>query len=219
LRPEDLAARHPRLYHVAAPGALPGILRHGLLPTSGLLSLFEVPEADRPTIERRRRPASVTLTHPAHGEATITDNLPLSEAALETRLEDGLAPEDWLGLLNERVFFWPDEDGVRRLLGARLNRDRERLVLVLDTLSLARRHGDRMELAAINTGSTIRRPARRGRSTFTPLHRHSYEAWRRLRGGRDRVREVTVVGGVVDLADHLIEHRRVAPGRRGGDLA
>ena len=62
------------------------------------------------------------------------------------------------------------EDGVRRLLGARLNRERERLVLVLDTLSLARRHGDRMELAAINTGSTIRRPARRGRSTFTPLH-------------------------------------------------
>jgi uncharacterized protein DUF7002 len=198
---------------VADPAALQGILRHGLLPTSRLLTLFEVPDADRVAIERRCRPASVTLTHPLHGRATITDNLPLSEAALERCLEDGLAPEDWLAILNERVFFWPDEESLGRMLGARLNRGRERLVLVFDTLSLARRHGERMELAAINTGSTIRRPARRGRSTFTPLHLHDYDAWRRLRGGRDRIREVTVVGGVSRMADHLIEHRRVGAGR------
>jgi hypothetical protein len=205
-----LAAKHPRLYHVADPGALPGILRHGLLPTSDLLSLFEVPSADRHAIERRRRPASVPLRHPVHGEAVVTDNLPLSEAALALCLDDGLAPGDWLALLNSRVFFWPDEEGLGRLLGARLNRNRERLVLVLDTLGLARRHQRRMELAAINTGSTIRRPARRGLSTFVPLLRHDYEAWRRLRGGLDRIREVTVVGGVPDAAEHLIEHRFVA---------
>jgi uncharacterized protein DUF7002 len=209
LTPEDLAARHPRLYHVADPAALPGILRHGLLPTSALLSLFEVPEADRPAIERRRRPAGVALSHPVHGRAVITDNLPLSEAALEACLDDGLAPADWLGILNGRVFFWPDEESLGRLLGARLNRRRERLVLVLDTLSLARRHQRRVELAAINTGSTIRRPARRGLSTFTPLLRHDYLTWRRLRGGLDRIREVTVVGGVADVADHLVEHRSV----------
>lgn len=211
MSPEDLAAVHPRLYHVADPAALPGILRHGLLPTSGLLSLFEVSNAERHAIERRRRPASVRLTHPTHGEAVITDNMPLSEAALETCLDDGLAPGDWLLLLNSRVFFWPDEAGLARLLGARLNRGRDRLVLVLDTLGLARRHGRRMELSAINTGSTIRRPARRGLSTFTPLGLHDYEAWRRLRGGRDRVREVTVVGGVADIAEHLAGHY-VAPG-------
>lgn len=212
MSPEDLAAVHPRLYHVADPGALPGILRHGLLPTSGLLTLFEVPEAERRAIERRRRPESVRLTHPEHGEAVITDNLPLSEAALEACLDDGLTPADWLLLLNSRVFFWPDEEGLARLLGARLNRNRDRLVLVLDTLGVARRHHRRMELSAINTGSTIRRPARRGLSTFTPLGRHGCEAWRRLRGGRDRIREVTVVGGVADVGEHLVGHY-VAPGR------
>lgn len=210
MSPEELAAKHPRLYHVTDPRALPGILRHGLLPTSGLLSLFEVPAADRPAIERRRRPAGVPLSHPTHGDAVITDNLPLSEAALASCLDDGLAPGDWLAMLNERVFFWADEEGLGRLLGARLNRGRDRAVLVLDTLGVARRHGPRMELSAINTGSTIRRPARRGLSTFVPLHRHGYEAWRRLRGGRDRVREVTVVGGVSDVAEHLVEHRFVA---------
>jgi len=166
LSPEDLAAKHPRLYHLTAPDALSGILRHGLLPTSALLTLFEVPNADRHRIERRRRPASVPLSHPVHGAAVITDNLPLTEAALEACLDDGLTPEDWLAILNSRAFFWPDEESLARLLGARLNRGRERLVLVLDTLSLARRHQQRMELAAINTGSTIRRPARRGLSTF-----------------------------------------------------
>lgn len=204
MSPDDLAARHPRLYHVAEPGALPGIVRHGLLPTSTLLSLFEVAPADRPAIERRRRPIGVPLTHPVHGEAVINDNVPLSETALVACLDDGLAPADWLAILNRRVFFWPDEESLAGLRGARLNRDRDRLVLVLDKVSLARRHGERMELAAINTGSTIRRPARRGLSTFTPLHRHDYETWRRLRCGRDRIREVTVVGGVTEVADHLI---------------
>jgi hypothetical protein len=210
--PEDLAALHPRLYHVADPVALPGILRHGLLPTSDLLSLFDVPATERRAIERRRRPAGVPLEHPVHGRAVITDNLPLSEAALAACLNDGLAPGDWLALLNSRVFFWPDRDSLARLLGARLNRGRDRLVLVLDTLGVARRHRRRMELAAINTGSTIRRPARRGLSTISPLELHDYGTWRRLRGGRDRIREVTVVGGVADVAEHLVEHY-VAPGR------
>jgi hypothetical protein len=212
LSPEDLAKIHPRLYHVTDPSALQGIMRHGLLPTSVLLSLFEVPSVDRKAIERRRRPASVSLSHPIHGSAIITDNRPLSETALTTCLDDGLAPEDWLAILNNRIFFWSDEKSLARLLGARLNRVRDRLVLVLDTLSVARQHHQRMELSAINTGSTIRRPARRGLSTFVPLARHDYETWRRLRGGWDRIREVTVVGGVTQIADHLIKHCRV-PGR------
>jgi hypothetical protein len=206
LSPEDLAAQHPRLYHLTDPGALPGILRYGLLPTSRLLSLFEVPAARRVPIEHQRRPRSVTLTHPRHGMAVITDNLPLSEAALASCLDDDLAPGDWLALLNQRVFFWPDKAHLAAHLNARLNRGRQRLVLVLDTLSVARRHADRMELTAINTGSTIRRPARRGRSTFVPLLAHSYTAWRRLRGGRDSIKEITVLDGFSEVSEHLIEH-------------
>jgi hypothetical protein len=204
--PEDLAAKHPYLYHLTDPAALPGILRHGLLPTSGLLSLFEVPQADRVAIERRRRSAGVPITHPVHGTAMITDNLPLSEAALTVCLDDGLSPEDWLLFLNQRVFFWPDEENLDGHRHARLNRGRERLVLVLDTLSLVRQHHEHVQLTAINTGATLRKPARRGLATFVPAHLHSYEGWRRLRGGRDRLKEVAVVGGVADIADHLVKH-------------
>ena len=212
MTPEDLAALHPRLYHVTTPGALPGILRHGLLPTTRLLDLYEVPAPGRPAIEAARRPASVTLHHPEHGPATVTDNLPLHVRALEACLDDALRPADWFRILNERVFLWADVAGMRRLLGARLNRGRAREVLVLDTLGVARAHFAHVAISAINSGATLRRAARRGLSTFTPLGQCSYREWRGLRGRQDRILEVTVVGGVADVAAHLVGHCVVPAG-------
>jgi hypothetical protein len=209
--PEDFAEKHPRLYHLTDPDAQPSIMRLGLLPTSTLLTLFEVGASERPAYERRRRRETMTLSHPAHGTLRIADNLPLTENALTTCLDDGLTPEDWLLMLNARVFFWPDVDNLVNHRSARSNRGRDRLVLVFDTLKLARAHADRMELTPINTGSTIRKPARRGLSTFTPMLAHSYLAWRKLRGGNDAVREVTALGGVPDIAPFLVESYLSSP--------
>jgi hypothetical protein len=212
MTPEHLAGLHPRLFHVADQDALSGIERHGLLSTTALLDLFEIAPEDRVAIERRRRPASVPIAHAVHGRAVITDNIPLSEAALAGCLDDGLSPADWLVLLNRRVFLWPSRQAVEGLLAARANRGRTKLVVEFDTLSLAAAHRDRVEIAPINTGNTRRRPARRGLSIFTPLDRHSYDDWRRLRGGRDVIREVTVVGGVADAARHIVSTRPVRCG-------
>ncbi len=205
---EALAARHPRLFHRTAPGTLPGSLRPGLLSTSELLTLFEVPCEVRAALEAAPRPDGVVLRHPVQGQATLTDNLPLSVAALAGCLDDGVTPAAWLRLLNRRVFFWADEAGLQRLLGARLNRGRARTVLVLDTLGVVSDCAERVELSAINSGATMRRPARRGLATFTPLAAApSLGAWRRLRGGRDDVREVTVLDGVPDIGRYVMEVR------------
>lgn len=208
---EDLAALHPRLFHLTTPGAWPSIAARGLLSTAALVELFALPAERREALTRRRRPAEVPLHHPAHGLAVLNDNRPLSEAALAGCLEDGLAPADWLGILNARVFFWADEAGLARLLGSRMNRGRAREVLVFDTLSLAQAHAARVELSPINSGATLRRPARRGLSTFTPLGAMSYAAWRRRRGMRaqDRILEVAVRDGVPDIARFLVERREV----------
>jgi hypothetical protein len=202
---QEFAQRHPHLYHLTDPDALPSIERFGLLSTSALLTLFEVTTAERAAIERRRRSATVSLSHPRYGKVQITDNLPLSEQALGKCLDDNLSPQDWLGMLNERVFFWPSLSTLDVHLNARMNRGRDRRVLVSDTLALARAYGPQMELAAINTGSTIRKPARRGLATFTALHACSRAEWAGLRGRRDTLKEVTLGQGMTDVRPFLLE--------------
>jgi hypothetical protein len=210
MSPEELAKKHPRLFHITRPQALPLIERHGLLSTSRLLDLFELSATERCIIEERRRPVNVVIRHALHGEAIITDNLPLSELALQKCLDDGLTPADWLRMINRRVFFWPDETRLGNHLKVSEKSGEARSVLVFDTMSLVRAHHRRVELAAINTGSTIRRPARRGLSTFSAAHLHSYSEWQKLRGGRDRVKEVTVIDGVDDIHEHLVDCYDVA---------
>jgi hypothetical protein len=128
-------------------------MKHGLLPTSALLDLFEIVGEQRVAIVGRPREAEVLLEHATHGKAVISDNSPLTAKSLERCLDDGLRPADWLKMLNERVFFWVDRRPVARLLDARINRDRARDVLVVDTLSLARCLADEMDIAPINTGA------------------------------------------------------------------
>lgn len=209
MSPEELAAKHPALFHITRPQAVQSIRQHGLLSTSRLLDLFEVPADERVRIEASRRPRSMLVSHPLHGTATITDNIPLSEIALEKCLDDGLKPADWLRTLNRRVFFWADEKNLTNHLGASAGRGEKRTVLVLDTLRLVTAHMERVELSAINTGSTIRKPARRGLLTFTPAGRHTYPEWQQLRGGRDRIKEITVVDGVPDVAAYITDRYEV----------
>lgn len=212
MTPEDLAVLHPRLHHLTTPGAWPSIARLGLLSSEALLRRVGAPEAEVRRLTSTRRPGEVAVQDGAGGRVVLNDNTPLSETALAACLDDGLAPADWLAMLNARVFFWADESGLARLAGARMNRGRVREVLVVDTLSLARAHAARMELCPINSGATLRRAARRGVATFTPLGAMSYQEWRRRRGRRapDRILEVVVRDGVPDIAEHVIERRELA---------
>ncbi|MBY0292439.1 MAG: hypothetical protein K2W92_04035 [Alphaproteobacteria bacterium] len=205
MTPEELAARHPRLYHVTEPGAWASVAQKGLLSTTRLLDLFEIEAELRIRIETKRRPAAVPLEHPTHGRVIINDNQPLNEKALTCCLDGGLTPADWLRLLNSRVFFLASEEGLNRLLGARFNRHRPREVIVINTLSLATAHAERIELCPINSGSTLRKAARRGLDTFTPLLHHSFKDWSKHRGRRDQILEITVRDHVTDITHHMID--------------
>lgn len=211
MTPEELAQRHPKLYHVTSPGAWKQIQARGLLPAARLVDLLEPDESRRILLTTTRRPTEALLEHPVHGRAILNDNLPLSERALASCLDDGLTPRDWLRMLNDRVFFWASEDGLDRLLGAKMNRGRRRDVLVFDTCRLARVHAERIEISPINSGSTIRRPARRGLTTFTPLLAKSYREWQQQRGRRDRIVEVVVRDGVPDIERYFLEARTAEP--------
>jgi hypothetical protein len=211
MSPEELSALHPRLFHVTLPAMSGSIRRHGLLSTSRLLDLFDIRGAARERLERCRRPGPVHLHHPGHGSVTLNDQTPMSEAALAGCLDDGLSPADWIEILNRRVFFWADGNRLARLVGARANRVRAIDVMVVDTQRLAQRHADRIELCPINSGATIRKAARRGLQTFTPLLALPYKTWTQQRGARDKIVEVTVLDGVPDIASYVIDIRRIEP--------
>jgi Family of unknown function (DUF7002) len=94
--------------------------------TEALLDRFEVAEPQRTELLTRRRAVSVTISHPEHGTAVVRDNIPLSESKLAAALTD-MTVEQWLRLLNSKVFFWLQRERVNRLLGARAYRDSSHL--------------------------------------------------------------------------------------------
>lgn len=207
LTPERLASMHPRLHHFAQAGAHEGVRRHGLLSAAAAVALWG---AD-PSVLAAPRPRAVRLDHPEHGVLWLNDNRPLRAGPLARCLEGGLTPDDWLASLNARVFLWAREEDGLGFARARLAQGHPTELMVFDALGLARAHWGRIEVAPINTGSALRRPAPRGPGTFAPAEGLDWAAWRRRRGlsAPDRIKEVTVLGAVPDAGDHLMEVRRV----------
>ena len=189
MTPEELAFKHPRLYHITSPNSWPLIKLLGLCSAQSLMQQLE---PQKSYLLKQRRSDSIVIHHTDLGQAVLTDQRPLSVKALTRCLDNELAPQDWLTELNRRVFFWADRSGAERLLKAKTNRHRARNVLIFDTYRLACDYAEYIQLSAINTGSTIRKPARRGLATYTPMLKHSYAEWRKLRGGNDKILEVTL---------------------------
>lgn len=209
---DELISNYPRLWHMAEDGSWPSIKDHGLLSTSSLLDLHGISGNERRAIESQRRPDLVSLSTNGVGSTVIRDNKPMSDAALNGCLTDGLTPEQWYTTLNGMIFFWLSKDRVHRLLGARAYRNRPHIVITVETASLVEAHLDNVRLSPINSGSTIMKPQPRGRNTFLPISAYPFETWRRQRGKRDAVVELTVIGGVPDIVRHALTVQRVDGG-------
>jgi hypothetical protein len=183
---------------MAEAGSWDSAVGHGLLSTSGLLDLFEVPPDERLQIESTVRPESLTIAHDVHGAAVIRDNKPLRPEFL--RLEGQMTEREWCELLNRHVFFWPTEERLVRLLCARAYRDQEHDVITVATEELVARHGARIRLSRLNSGSTLYPNAPpRGAGTFQRIADF----------GRHANVEVAVEGGVPDIAElALVVERR-----------
>src|SRR5665811_360358 len=74
--------------------------------------------------------------------------------------------EEWLLMLNERVFFWPSEDRLKHFLQAASYAKSAHLVIEVDTKALLDHYDERVFISSMNTGTTSPYAAPRGRSTF-----------------------------------------------------
>ena len=200
----ELIDRFPRLFHMADRRAWDGIVDHGLLSTTALLDLYEIPPEERERIEGSRRPEIVVLEHPEHGTAYIRDNKPLTETKLANALDPGVSVADFLRLLNGKVFFWLTPERLGELLQARAYRDREHLILTLETQRLLDVYGDSVTLSPINSGATMYNAAPRGMDTFKSIAEYNYELRRRKRGPKKAIAELAVDYGIPDVLDYTL---------------
>ena len=214
---EELIAEYPRLFHLAEAGSWPAIAAHGLLPTAAIVSSSGLSPAEQAGILRRPRARALPVDHPQLGRVVIRDQSPLRAHILEQALR-GMSVEQWLETLNDRVFFWLHQQRLGQLLNARRNRGRPHDVLTVDTASLVARHRDRIRLSAVNSGATLYPGApERGPFTFTAIEDYPYAERRRRRPPATAVVELAVLGGVPDIAAHVISVRRL-PGTPAATL-
>lgn len=207
---EELVNHYPYVYHMAETGTWESIKKHGLLSTVALLDLFEVEGAARQTIESERRPESVIITHPKHGQAVIRDQKPMTDSALLKCLKKPVTPQDWYRTLNGNVFFWLSSERLGRLLSARAYRSKQHCVLTLNTGRLISLHHKQITLCPINSGSTIFKPQDRGTGTFLSIADYPFDEWASRRPIRDAVVELVVkysVPHVLNLVERVDERK------------
>jgi hypothetical protein len=201
MRTSELIRLYPELYHMAEDGSWPSIERHGLLSAEGLVDAWEVPAQRKARLLGEVRPDSQVIEHPVMGVATVRDQAPIVSEALE-RLVVGMTAQEWLGLLNERSFFFLQRKRLSGLLNARSYRGRPHTVITFDTAALVDRYEASIELCRINSGFVQRHSVTpRSRDLFLPIADYPHplrdEAW----GGKAYdVAELCVVGGVGDVS-------------------
>jgi hypothetical protein len=193
---------------MAAIDSWDSIKKHGLLSTSRLLDLFEIPANERKQIEGERRPHSVPIEHKKYGRVVIRDQKPLSEAKLKKCLH-GYGVERWFRLLNANVFFWLDLERLKTMMSAREYRGKVQTILTVDAEPLIRKYESKIRLSPLNTGSTSPFAHPRGADTFKTLAEYPFVE-RMNRGDYGCVAELTVEGGVPDIARYT---QRAAHGR------
>lgn len=210
MKVEDLVKHYPYAYHMAESGTWDNIKRYGLLSTVALLDMFEIHGIARERIESERRPESVVINHPKHGQAVIRDQKPMTESALLKCLRKPFTPRDWYRTLNENVFFWLNGERLTRLLSARAYRHKEHCVLTLNTARLIATHERQITLCPINSGSTIFKPQPRGVGTFLPIADYPFHEWAGRRPVRDAVVELVVKYSVPNIGALVerVEERR-----------
>lgn len=207
----QLAEWRPRLYHLLPPSAETSVARNGLLTVgqvlrsasdeNGLVRWQEGnlgnPWQQSQWRELNRRLRDRHLHVQWEGEViALRDQHSLGGIngleALRSYLDDGLNPEDWIEILNSRVFLYPCQSPNNKRLCDKGQKFRDRYpgiqILTIDTDGIPPGLQARLELSTIN-GGAINGRARRGNATYVPLARYAANQV-------NKIYEVTVRNGI-----------------------
>jgi len=126
----------------------------------------------------------------------------MDDAGLVRALTD--MPEEWYRTLHRKVFFWPTEERLTRLLTARFNRSDNHCVITVNTGRLVSDYHDKIWLCPINSGATKPMPQPRGTQTFRRICDYPFNDWsRKRRSCIKAVAELAVDYSVPNVRDYV----------------
>lgn len=210
MKTSELIEFVPRLYHITSAGAWATIAQHGLLSTTAILDKLNISSSERRAFEDQRRPESKPLDHPEFGQFIIRDQKPLSDSKLAKSVE-GCTVEEYLRLLNRKVFFWADLNRAQGLNSARAYNNNDQQMIVVDTASLVAQYGCKISLCHKNSGA-LRAPHPLGPHIFKSIEDYEPRVNRKGKPGKPVV-ELAVDYSVPDIIRHVLEVQDLIPGK------
>lgn len=203
---EKLVELYPRVYHMAERGAWDSIRAHGLMSTTAVLDHLKIEGGNRARFESKHRDQKMDVRAGHASNIVLRDQKPMPERRLLQALTDGTTPQQWYELINDKVFFWVEEERLHRLLGARDYRNLEHDVLTLDSAAFIPAYAESIWLCHMNSGNTWPIPHRRGTDIFCRIPDYPMK---RLGKPVKNVVELVVDYAVPNIADFVVEVRRM----------
>lgn len=208
---EKLIELYPRVYHMAERGTWGSIQQRGLMSTTAVLDHLEVADGERARFESEHRSEKMDVRADHPSNIVLRDQKPMPEGRLLQALMNGTTPRQWYELINDKVFFWVEEERLHRLLGARDYRTLEHDVLTLNSAEFIPAYAEKIWLCHMNSGNTWPIPHRRDKEIF---HRIADYPVKPSGKPVKNVVELVVDYSVPNIADYVVEVRRM----RGGEV-